>query len=52
MQLLKELQNKTNLEEFKEIIMEKNSNLMSGKGEKGEWKTINGAHVYVEDRHS
>lgn len=52
MQLLKELQNKTNLEEFKEIIMEKNSNLMSGKGEKGEWKTINGAHVYVEDGQS
>lgn len=52
MQLLKELQNKTNLEEFKEIIMEKNNNLMSGKGEKGEWKTINGAHVYIEDGQS
>lgn len=40
------------MEEFKEIIMEKNNNLMSGKGEKGEWKTINGAHVYVEDGQS
>ena len=32
--------------------MEKNNNLMSGTGEKGEWKTINGAHVYIEDGQS
>ena len=25
---------------------------MHGKGEKGEWKTINGAHVFVEDGQS
>ena len=40
------------MEEFKEIIMGKENSLMSGKGEKGEWKTINGAHVYVEDGQS
>ncbi len=29
--------------------MEKDNNIMHGSGEKGEWKTINGAHVFVED---
>ena len=32
--------------------MEKDNNIMHGKGEKGEWKTINGAHVFVEDGQS
>lgn len=32
--------------------MEKNNDLMSGKGEKGEWKTINGTHIYIEDGQS
>lgn len=40
------------MEEFKEINMEKNNSLMSGKGEKGEWITVNGAHIYIEDGQS
>lgn len=32
--------------------MIKNNDLMSGKGEKGEWKTINGAHIYIADGQS
>mgnify|MGYP001625696490 CR=1 FL=1 len=32
--------------------MEKNNNLMSGKGEKGKWITVNGAHVFIEDGQS
>ena len=32
--------------------MEKNNNLMSGKGEKGKWITVNGSHVFIEDGQS
>lgn len=32
--------------------MEKNNDLMAGKGEKGEWITVNGSHVFVEDGQS
>ena len=28
--------------------MEKNSNLMKGQGEDGEWITVNGSHIFVE----
>ena len=32
--------------------MEKNNDLMAGKGEKGKWITVNGSHIYVEDGQS
>ena len=32
--------------------MEKNNDIMAGKGEKGEWKTINGAHVFIAEGQS
>ena len=32
--------------------MKKNNNLMSGKGEKGKWITVNGSHVFIEDGQS
>lgn len=32
--------------------MEKNNNLMSGKGEKGKWITVNGSHIFIEDGQS
>lgn len=34
------------------MIMEKNNDLMAGKGEQGKWITVNGAHVFVEDGQS
>lgn len=32
--------------------MKKEDNLMSGKGEKGKWITVNGAHILIEDGQS
>lgn len=32
--------------------MEKNNDLMSGKGEKGKWITVNGSHIFLEDGQS
>lgn len=32
--------------------MEKNNDLMSGKGEKGKWITVNGSHIFIEDGQS
>lgn len=32
--------------------MEKNNNIMAGKGENGKWITVNGSHIFVEDGQS